>query len=384
MSRVVIVRPGAGAPGLLTPEAWAAISRSIPLLAPGDPLAERLREIGIEPDEIPEADPILLRPEAREPQPAAPGTRLPLVAGHGHGETPPGARALAARLAEMATARGEAVFVAPTGVDHRDTGETVVRAVMERAMAGDLEVEVVIGRPPRGHRLLELVAVMARLRGPGGCPWDREQTHVTLARYLLDETYELMEAIESGTSAEIEEELGDLALQIVFHSEIANESGTFDVDDVAGSLVEKLIGRHPHVFGDVEVAGAGEVVRNWDEIKKREKQRGSVLDGVPESLPALAYAQKLLRRAGVSASDAGGEASEAVARVAAEADERALGEALFALVALARTRGLDAEGAMRRAARAFRDRVRRLEEEAARGGRALSDLGPDEIRGLWR
>src|SRR5205823_2503868 len=125
----------------------------------------------------------------------------------------------------------------------------------------------------------------------------------TLAKHLLDETYELLEAIESGTASDISEELGDLLLQVVFHAQMGADAGTFDVDDVAGHLIEKLIRRHPHVFGDVQVSGAGEVVANWDAIKQHEKERTSAVEGVPESLPALAYAHKLQRRASAAGFD---------------------------------------------------------------------------------
>jgi XTP/dITP diphosphohydrolase len=176
---------------------------------------------------------------------------------------------------------------------------------------------------------------MHRLRAPGGCPWDREQTHETLAKYLLDETYELLEAIEGGSREHLAEELGDLLLQVVFHAEIAEEEGRFDVDDVAIGLTTKLVTRHPHVFGDVAVEGADEVVANWEVIKDVEKGRTSVLEGVPEALPALAYAQKLLKRAartGMPSSAATSEDGEA-----------AYGELLLAVVGAARAAGVAAE-----------------------------------------
>ena len=232
----------------------------------------------------------------------------------------------------------------------------------------------------QGERLLELVKVMARLRGPDGCPWDREQTHRTLARHLLEETHELLEAIDVGESDAIRDELGDLLLQVVFHAQMAAEDGRWDVDDVAGGLVEKLVHRHPHVFGDVEVSGAEEVLTNWERLKADESGgRGGVDDGIPETLPALARAAKVQRRAagwGVGWSDAG----EAVASLRAESGamtededdpdglERRIGAVLFAAAAVARLSGVDPEGALRRYARDEAERYERAiaETEATR------------------
>jgi uncharacterized protein YabN with tetrapyrrole methylase and pyrophosphatase domain len=376
MVRIVLVQPTSGAPDLLTLEAWQALSRGPVLIAPGEPLGERLREAGVVVEELSEAAPELLRTPAAPDRAVAGGSLRLLAHVHGHTEVPQGARAAADRIAERARRDGEAVFVVPS--------EIVTRAVMERALAGDVEVEVVIGRVPRGHRLLELVRVMAQLRGPQGCPWDREQTHQTLVRYLIDETYELLEAVERGTPEDIKEELGDLLLQVVFHAQMATDDGTFDIDDVADALVRKLVTRHPHVFGEIDVAGAEEVVENWDEIKRHEKGRASVVEGVPESLPALAYAQKLQRRSGGDPPDPAGALRDSMAALGEKPDEAALGEALFALTSLARKHGLDAETALRRAAKDFRERLTRLERTAAERGVALSDLRAEEIDGLWR
>ncbi|HEX9244560.1 MAG TPA: MazG family protein, partial [bacterium] len=156
-----------------------------------------------------------------------------------------------------------------------------------------------------------LVAIMARLRGPGGCPWDREQTHASLRPYLLEETYETLEAIDTGAPDSLRLELGDLLLQVVFHAQLAGEAGTFTIDDVIAGLVEKLIRRHPHVFGNQQVSGSGDVLANWETIKERERAEGlhgleeratsaagsSALDGLPRALPALALAQRLQMRA---------------------------------------------------------------------------------------
>ena len=161
-----------------------------------------------------------------------------------------------------------------------------------RARLG-LTVETVEGSwDPPGARLLEAAAVMDRLRSPGGCPWDAEQTHETLAPYLVEETYELLEAIEDGGRVHLREELGDVLLQVLFHARLAEEEmpDAFSIDEVAGDLVAKMVSRHPHVFAGRTVAGAAEVAANWDEIKAVEKRRESVTDGVPLGQPALALA----------------------------------------------------------------------------------------------
>jgi tetrapyrrole methylase family protein/MazG family protein len=224
----------------------------------------------------------------------------------------------------------------------------------------------------QGERLLELVKVMARLRGPDGCPWDREQTHQTLARHLLEETHELLEAIDAGGSDAIRDELGDLLLQVVFHAQMAAEDGRWDVDDVAEGLVEKLVHRHPHVFGDVEVSGAEEVLTNWERLKADESGgRGGVDAGIPETLPALARAAKVQRRAagwGVGWSDAGEaatalrEGSETLTEGAPDGLERGIGAILFAAVAVARLSGVDPEGALRRFTK---DEAERFERQIA-------------------
>jgi tetrapyrrole methylase family protein/MazG family protein len=383
VSRLVLVRPGSGSPDLLSIEGWQALTRAPAFAAPGDVLAERLREAGYDVTELIEAEPARLVSET----PGRDGEGMlgrNLLAQHQHGEISEGARALASRLVELAQERGEIAFIL--------NDEAVTRAVLERGMQGDVEIEFVIGRAPRGHRLLDLVAVMARLRGPGGCPWDAEQTHQTLAKHLLDETYELLEAIEAGTDQDIAEELGDLLLQVVFHAQMGTDAATFDIDDVASALIDKLVRRHPHVFGSVEVSGAREVVENWDVIKQHEKGRESAVEGVTETLPALAYAQKLQRRAGSAGFD-WSSVDGALQKVREEADELAraddaqkedeFGDLLFAIVALGRHLDLDAEAALRRSARRFRDRFQAVEHAARERGVALSDLDEPALTKLW-
>src|SRR5690606_16024040 len=169
---------------------------------------------------------------------------------------------------------------------------------MEAARAG-VEVEVVsFGVAPKGLALLDLVRVEERLRGPDGCPWDREQSHASLARYAVEEVYELLEAIDADDPDAIREELGDVLLQVVFHAQIAADEQRFTIDDVARGIADKLVRRHLHVFADVQVADADEVMANWEELKAAEKpERSGVFDGVPSAQPALGYAAKLQSRA---------------------------------------------------------------------------------------
>jgi XTP/dITP diphosphohydrolase len=234
-----------------------------------------------------------------------------------------------------------------------------------------------------GDGLLELMGVMARLRRE--CPWDAEQTHESLAPHLLEETYEALDALESGDRDAVREELGDVLLQVYFHAEVASErtDGTgYTIDDVADGIAAKLIRRHPHVFGDVNVTGPDEVKLNWDAIKAAEREAkgggpGSVLDGVPFGQPALALAAQLQRRAqragvpddlaDLTAGVTGPGAAGAGAAVAgADSAPSELGAELFALVARARAAGLDPELELRAAARVYRDRVQAWEEQVRR------------------
>jgi XTP/dITP diphosphohydrolase len=228
--------------------------------------------------------------------------------------------------------------------------------------------------PAPGARLLDLVAVMDRLRT--GCPWDAQQTHASLAPYLLEETYEALDALESGDPLALRDELGDVLLQVVFHARLAAErtDGTgWTIDDVADAIIAKLTRRHPHVFGDVAVSGAEDVNANWETIKAAERQAatgapGSPLDSVPMGQPALALAAALQRRAQRSGAPAG------LADLSGDPDVSEVGAELFALAARARAAGLDPEQELRAAARAYRDRVRDWEqspgsaaEQTARG-----------------
>lgn len=216
-----------------------------------------------------------------------------------------------------------------------------------------------------GVSLLELVAVMDRLRSPGGCPWDARQTHESLVEYLVEEAYETVEAIEAKDDAGLREELGDLLLQVVFHSRIAQERGDqgWNIDDVARGIIDKLIHRHPHVFADVDADTAEQVEANWHALKAEEKGRASVTDGIPEQLPALLRASKVRSRsatlADVLPSLRGQEEAERVVRSVASEEE--FGDILLALASIARDRGWDAEGALRQAVRRRIDEIRQVE-----------------------
>ena len=233
---------------------------------------------------------------------------------------------------------------------------------------------------------------MARLRGPGGCPWDREQSHETLARHLLEESHELLEAIDSGDSDAIRDELGDLLLQVVFHAEMASEDGRWDIDDVARGLVGKLVHRHPHVFGDVEVSGSDEVLTNWEKLKAEEgsKPRSAVDEEIPVTLPALARAAKVQRRAaGWGVQWPSAQAAIASLREEAEHladssdDERAIGAVLFAAVAAARNLGVDAETALRRTTRGFAERYEVYLADARERGVDPGAISEEELRDLF-
>ncbi|WP_354642074.1 MazG family protein [Kitasatospora camelliae] len=238
--------------------------------------------------------------------------------------------------------------------------EALARISVEEAGRAP-EIEVLPGSYDLpGARLLDLVAVMDRLRSPGGCPWDAEQTHATLVKYLVEEAFELVEAIEEGDRDTLREELGDVLLQVFFHSRIAEEhtEDPFSIDDVAGDIVEKLMYRHPHVFGDVEATGSEQVERNWEQLKAAEKQRESVLDGVPGGLPALAYAAKLVsrvRRAGFTA------VPDQPYELPAELTEESAGALLLAVAQRAYDAGVDVDAALRGAARGYRTAVRAAE-----------------------
>lgn len=253
------------------------------------------------------------------------------------------------------------------------------------------------------ERFNELIHIMERLRAPDGCPWDREQDYSTLRRYIIEEAYELIEAIESGASRAICEESGDLLLQVVFIACIAEELCDFNIADVISALCEKLVRRHPHVFGNVDVANSDEVLKNWEQIKigerKVKNEDTSVLAGVPRGLPALLRASRMQERAGKVGFDwPQGDLKPVLAKVEEEIAElkeaitrdprskgveEELGDALFALANLSRHLKINPEAAAHQACEKFRSRFRRVEEAAAETGRAWSDFTLKELDEYW-
>jgi tetrapyrrole methylase family protein/MazG family protein/ATP diphosphatase len=242
-----------------------------------------------------------------------------------------------------------------------------------------------------------LVAIMQRLLAPGGCPWDREQTPESLRVYVIEEAHEVVDAIDRGSRDELRDELGDLLLQIVFQAELARARGWFGPDDVIAAICDKLVRRHPHVFGDVQVSSAMDVVANWEAIKARERapDRGA-LDGVPVALPALLRALRMGEKAsgiGLDWPDAAGvrakldeevrELDAAVASGDLDAARHELGDALFALANHGRKLGLDPEAALREALGRFALRVGRVEAAARVRGVNPRELPPDELDRLW-
>ncbi len=307
-------------------------------------------------------------------------------------------RALAQRLLDLA-ARGAVVvwLLDPAGDAALSTA--ITEALTLRAAAGTgttPELELLAGSYDLpGAHLLDLVAVMDRLRSPGGCPWDAHQSHESLVRYLVEETYELVEAIETGDRAHLREELGDVLLQVVFHARLASEDSeaaqSFDIDDVAADIIAKLVRRHPHVFGDTQVAGSADVVANWEQLKAAEKpERSGPFDGVPAAQPALAYVEKLQSRAAGLGFDWDLDA-EAADRIRLELEEftaagndtereREIGDLLMSVVGLARRHGLDPEMALRGSARRFRER---FEAVVATADRPLAELDRAGWLRLW-
>jgi MazG family protein len=250
-----------------------------------------------------------------------------------------------------------------------------------------------------GAEVTKLVGLMQRLLAPDGCPWDREQTLATLVPYLVEETYEVVDAIASGNVPDHREELGDLLLQVIFQAELRHAEGAFGIDDVARGIVEKLVRRHPHVFGEVKASNSDEALASWAKLKAEEKAKKGkkgALDGIPRSAPALLRASRAGEKAGAVGfdwPDATGprrkideelaELDQALAAQDAAAIEHELGDTLFALVNLARKLGLDAESALRHATDRFGRRFAHLEETLAAQGRAVRDASAEEQDRLW-
>jgi len=246
----------------------------------------------------------------------------------------------------------------------------------------------------------ELVKIMKTLRSPGGCPWDNEQTHESLKPYLIEEAYEVIDAIDSGSDRQLTEELGDLLLQVIFHAEIADSEGRFNIDDVIKGITEKLKRRHPHVFGDVIVDSSKQVLKNWEEIKRKEKREkkkgGSVLDGLPKNLPALIKARRIqekVSRVGfdwahtdeviLKIEEELKELKEANRNNNREAIEEELGDLLFSVANLARFVSLCPEDALRKTINKFQRRFQYIEQELPKRGRKLGEASLEEMDKLW-
>jgi tetrapyrrole methylase family protein/MazG family protein len=247
------------------------------------------------------------------------------------------------------------------------------------------------------ERLLDL---MHRLRGPAGCPWDREQTPTTLKPYLVEEAYEVLEAIESGEAGALREELGDLLLQVLFHTEIAAERGEFAMADVLARLIDKLVSRHPHVFGDGTAQTSRDVVIQWEAIKQREAEAQgrprSLIDGVPRALPALLRAQRVqgkaarvnfdwpdARAAWAKVEEEVREAAVALAEGHRDRLQEELGDVLFSLVNVARLSALDAEDVLQRAIEKFRRRFTTMESELSARGKSVTSVSSEELEQSW-
>jgi tetrapyrrole methylase family protein / MazG family protein len=259
------------------------------------------------------------------------------------------------------------------------------------------------GNEELARRFVDLVALMARLRAPGGCPWDREQTHRSIKPMAIEEAYEVAEAIDEGTDEDLKGELGDLLLQVVFHGQIAADDGRFDLGDIIDVLSEKLIRRHPHVFAAEELDSSAEVLRHWEAVKLRERQqkgktekRGSLLDSVSRSHPSLMEAYQLTTKASRVGFDwpdhTGalekldeelGELKRELAAGAPDAVERELGDLLFAAVNVARLLGVDPESALKASNRKFRRRFLHIEERLRESDRQPADSDLAEMDALW-
>ena len=258
--------------------------------------------------------------------------------------------------------------------------------------------------PKNTRSFASLVEVVAALRGPDGCPWDKEQTHATLTQYAIEEAYELAEAIDSGGQNSIVEELGDLLLQAVLHAEIARQDATFTLDDIIQSITEKMIRRHPHVFGDTKVSGSADVLKNWTKIKDQEKSRtndaekiSTGLGSIPIHLPALIRAQKIgdktVRRGFDWSTPAEvfekieeemNELRQAVQASEIEHQQEELGDVLFTVVQLARQLRFDAEQALRRTNRKFETRFQKMSELISQDGKSFSELPVSELETYWQ
>ena len=247
--------------------------------------------------------------------------------------------------------------------------------------------------PKNLNQFTTLVDIIARLRAPDGCPWDRKQTHASLRKNLLQECYEVLEALDKGDSAKLCDELGDLLMQIVLHTQIATEAGEFELGDVLSSINTKLIHRHPHIFGSLTVKDAEEVAVNWEALKQEERETdASILASVPKPMPALSYSQEIQRRAvqvGFDWEDIRGvidklaEEVEEFEQATSQEKAREFGDLLFTLANIALRLGIDVEAALRQANQKFYHRFNYMEEVCRQRGVNLGDLSSDQQNALW-
>lgn len=371
MSRLVVLTISSRIPaGLLSWAAWQAV-RSLPVLAadPSHPQLGPLRAAGVVPELVrigPVAGAPALSPDPLSPDPLSPDLLSPDLLS----PDPLSPDSVDPRLDELAELLVARAHSGP-GVVWLSSGACdapLVRALGRRCQAAGegCTAELLHGSYDYpGARLLDVVAVMDRLRSPGGCPWDAKQTHRSLLPYLLEEAYEACQAIEDGDLAGLREELGDVLLQVAFHARLGQEADPpWSIDDVAAGLVDKLVRRHPHVFAG---ASAEDLEGSWEVLKAAEKSRESVTDGVPLGQPALSLAAKLQRRAD---------------RLGAPLTAEGPGRELWELVARCRSEGIDPELALRTTSRAYRDRLAAAEAAARHQGLDPADLTPQQWRDL--
>jgi XTP/dITP diphosphohydrolase len=345
--------------GLLTAPAWDLLRAHPVLTATDGDLAAAVRAAGGDvrvrpPTPAAAVEGPTAEPPAAEP-PAVEGLAVEAPAAGGIG-----AAGLVDELLAAAVAHGTVVWLAGPAGDPELARRLGLRLAREPGLA---ELELVYGSwDPPGARLLDAVTVIDRLVSPGGDPWKREQTHASLAQFLLEEAYEAYDAIEAGDLAALREEIGDVLLQVLLHARLAEElpeDQRWTIDDVAADFVAKMIRRNPHVFAGVEVADVDEIIDNWERIKRAEKARDSAMDGIPPAQPALALAAKILARAARAGLDT--PPPPAVPATVDPTDAEALGAALLGIVAAARAAGVDPEAALRRAALAHARRLRAAE-----------------------
>jgi len=372
MSRLVLIDTVDQLPGLLPLHAWMALTTT-DLILLGDhahPLVPHLGNAALRYEVVP------------EPEEPAALSRRDLLGG-----VDPVQRAKVTWIVDRARAAGAVAYVYSAA-----DAEAFTRALGFEAARSGVEVEVVyFGFAPKGVGLLDLVNVEEQLRGPDGCPWDREQDHHSLASFAVEEVYELCEAIATGTADDVREELGDVLLQVVFHAQIAQEQGTFDIDAVAKGIVDKLVRRHPHVFGDARADDAASVMANWEQLKAAEKpERSGPFDGVASGQAAIPLAGAVQRKAAKLGLD-WPDATAALAKVREQTDEvtrsdgaqaaHEIGDLLAAVIAAARHLDVDPELALRASTARFRERFTRA---LASADRPAGELSSDDWLDLWK